>query len=176
MCYAHRSRLVRTGDVQADKPLRGVTAGPALGQYGYLIATVRGGHPLAWNGASPKVPVHRLVLWNALDGADAPCYWCGRAVQWFPGEGGAELCSDHLDGDKLNNAPENLVPCCRLCNSRRRGGWQLTPFSGGGGAVPPPSVACRAEGCGERAWRRRGKWCREHDRRVAASGGGGAVV
>lgn len=42
----------------------------------------------------------------------------------MPGNGprrGA-LVTDHLDGNTLNNNPDNLVPSCQPCNGTRR--WQ----------------------------------------------------
>lgn len=76
------------------------------------------GHPLATK--SHTVRVHRLVLWEKLDGQDAPCHWCQRPLVWRVSQGGDDtLVSDHLDGDILNNSPENLVPACRGCNGNR---------------------------------------------------------
>src|SRR4051794_37739472 len=72
-------------------------------------------HPLAGKGVS--VANARLVLWEKLAGADAPCHWCGTALRWT-----VDLCADHLDGDSLNDAPGNLVPACRGCNANRQDG------------------------------------------------------
>jgi hypothetical protein len=43
------------------------------------------------------------------------CDGCGRTVEW-----GTTLEVDHLDRDRANNTPANLVPVCRACNNRRR--------------------------------------------------------
>lgn len=63
---------------------------------------------------------HRLVLWRYLDGQPAPCHWCGRDLVWRNQPGGVDtLVPDHLDGDKRNNDPANLVPACHGCNTSR---------------------------------------------------------
>jgi len=72
------------------------------------------GHPLA-TGRKQAVYVHRLVLWDALGGSDSPCAWCGTPVRWFA-TGNERLIPDHVNGDTLDNRPENLVPACYSCN------------------------------------------------------------
>ena len=79
-------------------------------------------HPLA--GRSGRVKRARLNLYDALDGADAPCHWCERPLVWrvaldVRGTQADDLCVDHLDGDILNDDPLNLVPSCRGCNGNR---------------------------------------------------------
>lgn len=67
---------------------------------------------------------HRAVLFDAIGGDEAPhgCQHCGRAVRWSPTDGEQQLVVDHLNHDRADNRPENLVPSCRACNSRRRAG------------------------------------------------------
>lgn len=75
-------------------------------------------HPLA--DTRGRVHLHRMVLWDKLDGKGAPCYWCQRDLVWRRSRGGADtLNADHLDGDQQNNDPNNLVPSCRGCNGNR---------------------------------------------------------
>jgi hypothetical protein len=77
-------------------------------------------HPLVHN--SPYIPEHRVILWERIGPGSHPCYHCGTLVSWRPGERtkrGA-LVSDHLDRDKTNNGPDNLVPSCTACNTRNR--------------------------------------------------------
>lgn len=61
---------------------------------------------------------HRVVLYDAIGGDGHPCHWCGKAVWWslrWPNPDA--LLVDHLDGNKLRNVVENLVPSCRGCNT-----------------------------------------------------------
>jgi hypothetical protein len=58
--------------------------------------------------------VHRIVLRAVIGDEPHPCHWCNRMLRW-----GEDLFVDHLDEDKLNNDPHNLVPACNRCNSTR---------------------------------------------------------
>lgn len=78
-------------------------------------------HPLTGSGElSGRAFEHRVVLWNTLgcNSLDCahPCHWCGKTLTWV------NLKADHLDGDRLNNDPANLVPSCNGCNIKR--GWR----------------------------------------------------
>lgn len=63
-----------------------------------------------------------------------PCHWCRRPVAWDEAHPQSmdALVADHLDGDKTNNVPENLVPSCGMCNWNRPAsqnrdyGWRKT--------------------------------------------------
>lgn len=80
---------------------------------GYLRETDRE-HDLAVFG---EVGVHRKVLYEKIGTGPVPCHWgCGRILEWG---GITGIIPDHLDGNALNNDPENLVPCCTSCNMRR---------------------------------------------------------
>lgn len=70
-------------------------------------------HPLSRRGA---VYEHRKVLYDKIGPGVHQCYWCSRDLEWG-GRGG--LQADHLDGDRLNNNPDNLVPSCTGCNMKR---------------------------------------------------------
>lgn len=107
-------------------PPRGVhpiTKEPARGRsispYGYVILTGQQGHPLAAkNGA---ISEHRKVLYDKIGPGVHACHWCGKQIEWLSPVRAMQICVDHLDEDKQNNAPENLVPSCFLCNWRCRG-------------------------------------------------------
>lgn len=77
------------------------------------------GHPLA--GKDGYVKEHRAALYAKIGPGKHPCHWCGKEVEWLPGNGmkGKALIADHLDENFLNNDPENLVPSCSVCNARR---------------------------------------------------------
>ncbi len=74
------------------------------------------GHPLG-----DKAREHRAVLFEKIGPGEHPCNWCGKTLRWKPGEElqPDSLLADHIDGDKRNNSPENLVPSCNPCNVRR---------------------------------------------------------
>ena len=69
---------------------------------------------------------HRIVLWEKIGGGEHPCNWCGKTVYWNQSthtDWHTALIVDHVDWDKTNNDPSNLVPACNDCNlstSRRR--------------------------------------------------------
>jgi hypothetical protein len=77
------------------------------------------GHPLA--PPSGTVAECRLVLYAKIGNGPHACHWCDKAVTWMPGATNHPdaLVADHLDWDKHNNVPENLVPSCRVCNAHR---------------------------------------------------------
>jgi len=79
------------------------------GQYVFITYP---GHPLA--GRKGRVALHRVVLFSKIGPGKHKCHWCGKEVSWARG-----LQVDHLDWDKSNNDPNNLVPSCGHCNIDR---------------------------------------------------------
>jgi hypothetical protein len=69
-------------------------------------------HPLA--NATGTVSVARAVLYAKVGPGEHPCHHCGKTVEW-----GSTLQADHLNWARLDNSPENLVPSCASCNSKR---------------------------------------------------------
>jgi hypothetical protein len=107
----HYERLRRIGSLDLPPRNRYYKA------HGYVVIK-RPDHPLA----SPKgwVYEHRAVLYDMLGPGSHPCFWCGKVLEW-----GQRLHADHLDHDRSNNAPINLVPSCLACNSARKEGDQI---------------------------------------------------
>jgi len=75
------------------------------------------GHPLV--GKNGVIRIHRKVLFEKVGPGDQACHWCGVPLAWFPKPGVERLLTDHVDGDKWNNDPDNLVPTCNRCNVTR---------------------------------------------------------
>jgi hypothetical protein len=118
MCSGHYSRKQVHGDVRADQPI--VAYAPSgtghVGSGGYWLDQ-QPDHPLAFP-SSGKVLRHRAVLYESIGPGSHPCHWCKRMVAWedAPPNG---LVADHVDGDRFNNDPANLVPSCQTCNLNR---------------------------------------------------------
>jgi len=62
---------------------------------------------------------HRKVMYDMLGPGPQTCFWCGVTLEW------PEAVVDHLNEDKQDNRPENLVVACNNCN-RARGA--MLPF------------------------------------------------
>ena len=118
MCPSHSEQFRTHGD-----PLVRVRASPGSGttrKDGYRQLHVTG-HPLA--DGRGLVLEHRVVLFGKIGPGEHACHWCSAPVAWEPGITGTSLIADHLDADRGNNAPGNLVPSCNPCNVRRSSRW-----------------------------------------------------
>jgi hypothetical protein len=111
LCDLHRIRLARHGSTEA-RPR-------SLAPKRYKLEK-RPGHPLA-HATTHRVYLHRIVLFDQIGFGRFPCFWCASPVEWtttHPVPPNA-LITDHLDHNRHNNDPTNLVPACRSCNSAR---------------------------------------------------------
>lgn len=89
----------------------------STGTNGYVRLS-QADHPLAT--ADGFVYEHRKVLFGRIGPGEHSCHWCKKPVAWAVGTARrGNLVADHLDGNRLNNASENLVPACNPCNSAR---------------------------------------------------------
>lgn len=68
----------------------------------------------AWYAKGHKEWKHRTILRAVIGEAPHPCHWCNKMLSW-----GVDLFVDHVDENKLNNDPHNLVPSCHSCNVNR---------------------------------------------------------
>lgn len=85
--------------------------------HGYLFLK-RPDHPLA--PPSGQIPAHRVALYDLIGPGPHPCHWCSTPVDWSSHvTAKGALVVDHLDGNGKNNAPDNLVPSCHPCNTKR---------------------------------------------------------
>lgn len=110
MCEKHYSRIIRreTTPERAPRKYRYETHSA-----GYAVL-YEPGHPLA--DKMGRIYEHRAVLFaKHRYGAEGcpSCYWCGQILVW------KTLVVDHLNEDKMDNRPENLVPSCNRCNRAR---------------------------------------------------------
>lgn len=118
VCEMHRARMSRTG-TYAER----VTPERSLSSSGYWVVR-RVGHPVAVSDG--RAYEHRVALFDAIGGGEHQCNWCAIPVSWdrsYPAHSDA-LVVDHLDEDKLNNDPSNLVPSCPRCNIARSSRWK----------------------------------------------------
>lgn len=117
-CQTHYMRWRKYGDPGDATPRRSAN-GAGSEHLGYVRSHAYG-HPLA--DSQGRVLVHRVTLYDKIGPGEHPCHWCGSFVRWDdrPVEHpDSSLCVDHLDADRANNDPANLVPSCLACNSRR---------------------------------------------------------
>lgn len=77
---------------------------------GYLLVKAKG-HPRSIDGR--RAYAHRVAFSDANGEGPFKCHWCGVTVTW------ADMHVDHLDDDKHNNDPRNLVASCPVCNQQR---------------------------------------------------------
>jgi hypothetical protein len=77
-------------------------------------------HPIA--PPSGVLAVARIVLYEKLGPGEHPCHWCGKTLRWIAGGGPGtpgSLLADHLDWNRHNDDPANLVAACQPCNGHR---------------------------------------------------------
>lgn len=103
MCQFHWSRTKKGIDFSWVKP--------TLAKRRYRSLTRRN-HPLA--DKRGKVTEHRMVLYDTVEGSRLPCFWCGTPLEWKD-----NLVVDHLNHNRHDNSPTNLVPSCNSCNCGR---------------------------------------------------------
>lgn len=111
-CAMHYQRWKKHG----DPTFRLRNGAPVQNSTGYLLLC-RSEHVLA--DKAGFVYQHRFVLFDQIGYGPHRCHWCGSHVNWFRTRRPERLDVDHLDRDKKNNDPANLVPSCTSCNSRR---------------------------------------------------------
>jgi hypothetical protein len=115
-CVMHYNRTLKGSTLGGPESLRAPNGSGSVIPDGYRILNLRG-HPLA--RAQSKVPEHRAVLFAKIGPGEHPCHWCGKTLGWG-GRQSRKIMADHVDWDRLNNTPENLVPACLDCNTKRR--------------------------------------------------------
>lgn len=113
-CGMHYKRFISRGELGPADSLQGRRFMHPNGYW--LISDIR--HPLA--DVSGKVYEHRAILWEKLGRPSvSQCHYCGTDVYWFSTIHAERASCDHVDFDRANNDPGNLVVSCIACNSRR---------------------------------------------------------
>ena len=116
-CRIHYMRMWRNGTLEPKKRFGGVYSH----SNGYLQITDPT-HPLADSKGS--VLLHRAVLWDRFAGKTPSCAFCGVVLSWRRGQKHPVATAEHLDGNRKNNDPWNIVAACLSCNSARS--WATT--------------------------------------------------
>jgi hypothetical protein len=112
VCGMHLTRIRRHGDPHTTLRPNWNTGNGWIDAHGYRRFAARN-HPLSTtNGAG--VAEHRLVLHAKLGAGEHPCHWCGRPLRW-----GRDLRAHHVNGDRDDNRPANIVPACASCILQR---------------------------------------------------------
>jgi hypothetical protein len=135
---------IRVRLARAERRVRVMESG-RVASSGYRQVT-RYGHALA--GDQGWVSEHRVVLYEKVGPGPQVCHWCGVGLVWRQRDSrSGSVTADHLDFDRLNNVPDNLVVSCRRCNANRRGvrtyRHDLVPSRPGtseGGEIPPENA------------------------------------
>lgn len=105
---------------EIQRAWREANEGHTYGDAGGYVKYIGFKHPAT--NASGVTAYHRIVLWEKLDGQDAPCNWCDKHLFWDSLDHEDRLIVDHVNTVKHDNDPENLVPSCHRCNVSRPGG------------------------------------------------------
>lgn len=115
LCDTHYYRVRRNGTLDL-LPVRNAYKHSA----GYVVCRYPN-HPLARTKGSAKnwVFEHRVIAYEKYGPTELSCHWCGVPIVW------KTLHVDHLNEDKTDNDPSNLVVSCKQCN-RARG--QMKPL------------------------------------------------
>lgn len=116
MCTTHYTRQQRKGDTGPAERLRAPHGAGSVNDDGYHTLH-NSAHPLATSQG--KLLAHRAALYDEIGGGSHPCHWCATQLTWR-GDAASRINVDHLDHDRLNNDPTNLVPSCLDCNTKRR--------------------------------------------------------
>lgn len=126
-CHMHYKRWKHDGDPGSPERRRKVRGSGWVDPAGYLVIRSKG-HPVAH--VTGYAYAHRVVLHDKIGPGEHPCHWCSAQVAWGINQASPDyLTADHLDWDRLNNVPENLVPSCLPCNGQRKQLGTLTGAS-----------------------------------------------
>jgi hypothetical protein len=109
LCAMHYHRQYRHGDV--NKTAVGKTTRTDQSQYRRVT---RKGHPLA--DKYGRLWEHRANLYDKIGPGEHACYRCGVMLQWARGGPLPQIQTHHLNRDRSDNQPVNIVASCQPCN------------------------------------------------------------
>lgn len=75
-------------------------------------------HPLC--GVNGYLAKSRFILYEKIGPGLHPCTWCKKPLVWQKGLSSNGIEADHLNWNRLDDQPNNLVPSCGVCNKRRQ--------------------------------------------------------
>ena len=115
MCEMHYYRKRRTGTtdiIPKNKECNNHSSG-------YILSYRNVDHPVATRGG--YLYEHRRILFDEIGWGPHKCFWCGRKIDWMPGERNKKgsLVVDHFNGNKADNTIKNLLASCHRCNCLR---------------------------------------------------------
>lgn len=91
-------------------------------------AHIQLGYRVVWDQAHPlsdkrgRVLEHRKIMFDIFGWGPHPCFYCHTFLPFRTGRKRKGLLGieiDHLDGDRANNDPLNMVFTCTGCNTRK---------------------------------------------------------
>lgn len=106
-CEMHYMRLRRTGSTSLTPP-----KSVYYHTGGYVIIRCPD-HPLCKRSGRNLEYEHRVIFHDTHGEGPFSCHWCSNSLTW------TTLDIDHVDENKTNNDPSNLVASCPPCNRRR---------------------------------------------------------
>lgn len=112
MCKSHyckeKYRALKAGTWEPKPPRQ--PDDTVVRKDGYVLRLATG-HPLAMT--SGYILEHRFQAYQKYGPGEQTCHWCSTPLEW------KSLHVDHLDWQRTNNDPDNLVTSCPSCNVRR---------------------------------------------------------
>lgn len=111
MCENHYNRMMRTGSTELrPRPTSGWSKG-------YKII-YEPEHPITQK-SNGWMFEHRKVAYEKYGPGAHECHWCSKKIDW------SSNTVDHVNNDKKDNSPDNLVLSCSPCNAVR---GSMQPF------------------------------------------------